>query len=151
MLGFASRRRGEGAPCGRDVLGKGAPSKIVRVGLVRQVAWTEETEDQKKSRRLWRVGRWHAYGLAKRGEGCGGRRVGQSVDQVAGSALGVVGGGCLGHGAIVGKITGFGDSFGDRGRYVDSVAAIVLRGCADEPSVDTMPGPGAADGRGFMD
>ena len=69
-----------------------------------------------------------------------------------GCALGVVGGGCLGHGAIVwGKFNGLGNAFGGRGRYVDAVAAIVLGGCADVPAVDAVTGPGAADGQGFMD
>ena len=77
--------------------------------------------------------------------------VGQGVDQVVGSALGVIGGGCLGHGAIVGKFNFLGDAFGDRGRYVDAVAAIVLGGCSNVPAVDSVTGPGAADGRGLID
>ena len=90
--------------------------------------------------------------LAKRGEGCGGRRVGQVFNQVAGSALGVVGGGCLGHGSNVGeKINGLGDMFGRRGRYVNVVALVVLGVCTDVPAVDAVTGSGAADGRGFMD
>ena len=58
----------------------------------------------------------------------------------------------MGHGAIMGKKNdGLGDAFRGRGRYVDAVAAIVLGGCADVPVVDAVTGPGAADGRGFMD
>ena len=58
----------------------------------------------------------------------------------------------MGHGAIVGKeFNGLGNEFGGRRRYVDAVAAIVLGGCANVPAVDTVNGPGAADGRGFMD
>ena len=84
--------------------------------------------------------------------GAAGERVGKGVNQVAGSALGVVNGGRFGHGAIVEKKTdGLGDAFGSRGRYVDTVAAIVPGGCADIPAVDTVTGLGAADGRGFMD
>ena len=43
--------------------------------------------------------------LAKRGKGCSGQRFGQGVNQVKSSVLSVVGGGCLGHGAIAEKKT----------------------------------------------
>ena len=90
--------------------------------------------------------------LAKRGEGCGGRWVGQGVDQVAGSTLGVVGGGRLGYGAIAGKkIGGLDDAFGSCGRYVDAIAEIVLRGCANVLAVNAMNVPGAADVQDFME
>ena len=90
--------------------------------------------------------------LAKRGKGCCGRQVGQGVDQVAGSALIVLGGGCFGHGEIVGKrFNGLGNAFGGRGRYVYAVAAIVLGGCDDVPAIDATTDPGVADGRDFVD
>ena len=58
----------------------------------------------------------------------------------------------MGHGAIVGGIfDGLGNTFGSHGRYVDAVAAIVLGGCANVPAADVVTGPGAADGRSFMD
>ena len=58
----------------------------------------------------------------------------------------------MGHGKIVGKkIDDLGDGFGGRGWYIDAVAAIVLGGCADVPAVNAVTGPGAIDGRGFMD
>ena len=50
-----------------------------------------------------------------------------------------------------GEIDGLGDAFSSRERYVDAVVVIVIGGCADVPAVDAMTGPGAADGRGFMD
>ena len=49
------------------------------------------------------------------------------------------------------KCNGLGNEFGGRGRYVDTVAAIVLRGYANVPAVEAVTGPGAADGWGFMD
>ena len=49
------------------------------------------------------------------------------------------------------KIDGLGDAFGGRGRYVDAVAAIVLRGCANVPAVDAVTDPGAADRRVLME
>ena len=57
----------------------------------------------------------------------------------------------MGHGEIVvGEMDVLGDAFGSRERYVDAVAAIVLRGCANVPAVKAVTGPGAADGRDFM-
>ena len=56
------------------------------------------------------------------------------------------------HGAIVGgEIEGLGDAFSGHGRYIDAVAAIVLWECADVPAIDSVTGPGAADGRCFID
>ena len=91
--------------------------------------------------------------LVKRGEGCGRLRVVQGVDQVAGSALSVVGEICLGHGAIVGGggFNGLGDAFGGRGQYVDAVAVIVLGVCANLSAVDSVTGPSTSDSRGFME
>ena len=50
-----------------------------------------------------------------------------------------------------GGIDGLGNVLGGRGRYVDTVAAIVLGGCANVPSVNAVTGPGLADVRGFME
>ena len=50
-----------------------------------------------------------------------------------------------------GKFDGLGDAFVGRGKYVDVLAAIFLGRCANVPTVDAVTGPGAADGRGFMD
>ena len=65
ILGSEALRRGSGAPRGCAVLGQGAPSEMVRVGLVRQVAQLEETENRQQSRKLWRVGGWRAAGLGQ--------------------------------------------------------------------------------------
>ena len=50
-----------------------------------------------------------------------------------------------------GGVDGLGDAFDGRGRYVDTVAAIVLEGCANVPAINAVTGPGAADSRGFVD
>ena len=50
-----------------------------------------------------------------------------------------------------GKINGLDGAFSGCGRYVNAVAAMVLRGCADVPAVDAVTVPGVVNGRGFMD
>ena len=65
MLGFASGRHGAGVLRGRAVLGRGAPSEMVRMGLVRRVVRLEETEDRRRSQRLWRFGGWRAADIGQ--------------------------------------------------------------------------------------
>jgi hypothetical protein len=48
------------------------------------------------------------------------------------------------------KFDGFGDAFSSSFGDVDSVTAIMLRGRADVPVIDTMWIPGASIGWGFM-
>ena len=148
----ASRWKGTGALRGRNILGRGAPSEMVHVGLVRRVARPEETEDRRRSRKFWRVGGWRAAGLGQvwrrvrpatvwpgRRSSCG-KRVGRRWRRTFGAWR------------KCGKqIDGLGDAFGGRGRYVDAVAAILLGVCANVPAVDDVTGPGVADSRGFMD
>ena len=49
------------------------------------------------------------------------------------------------------KLDGLGDAFGTGGRDVVSVAAVVVSGGANVPSIDGMRGPGAALVRWFED
>ena len=102
-MGFASRRWGAGALRGRAVLGRGAPLEMVRMGLVRRVEQPRRPRTGDRVKNCGELADGAQLVLAKRDKGCGGQRIGQSVDQVAGSALGVVGRGRLGHGALVGK------------------------------------------------
>ena len=130
---------------GRAVLGRGAPSEMVRVGLVRQVARPEETENRRRSRKLWRFGGWCAVGLGqvwrrvRQATGWPGHQ--SSRRQRIGHLLRRTFGDWRNCG---GKFEGIGDAFGGRGRYVDAVAEIVLGGCADVTAVDAVTGPGAA-------
>ena len=152
MLGFASGRRGADALMGSAVLGRGVPSEMVRVGLVQRVVRPEETEERRRSQRLWQVGGWRASGLGQawkrvrqatcwpgRRSSCG-QRIGRRRQRMFGEWRN-----------CGGKFNGLGDAFGGRGRYVDAVAAIVLGGCANVPAINTVTGAGAADVRGFMD
>ena len=152
MLGFASVLFGEGALRRRDVLGQGVSSEMVRMGLVRRVAWQEDIEDQQRSLILWQVGGWCAVGLGqarKRVRQTTSWPVRQSIlGQHVGCSWWRTFGACCN---CKGKINGLGDAFSGRARYVDVVEAIVLGGCANVPAVDAVTGPGAVDGRGFMD
>ena len=65
MLEFALWRRGASALRGCPVLGRGSPSEMVHVGLVRRVVRPKETEEQRWSRRLWRVVEWRAADLGQ--------------------------------------------------------------------------------------
>ena len=151
-MGFASRRRGAGAMRGRAVLGRVAPSEMVSVGLEIQVARPEDTEDRRRSRRLWRVGGWCAAGIGqawqrvRRAMGWPGRR--SSRRQRIGRCRRRMFGAWHNCGE---KFNSLGDALGGRGWYVDAVAAVALGGCVNVPAVDAVTGPGATDGRGFMD
>ena len=101
MLGSASWRQGGGALRRHAVLGRGAPLEMVRVGLMRRVAWPKKIKYRQRSQNCGELADGAQLVLANRGEGCSGIRVGQGINQVAGSALGVVGGRRLGHAEIV--------------------------------------------------